>query len=69
MGASPPSRLDELDAVTVPVLVVQGARDPFGMPPPGPARTVVHVNGDHSLRTDLAAVREAVASFLRELLA
>ena len=69
VGAPPPSRLDELDAVTVPVLVVQGARDPFGMPPPGPARTVVQVNGDHSLRTDLAAVREAVASFLRGLLA
>ncbi len=68
-GEPSPSRLVELDAVTVPVLVVQGARDPFGMPPPGPARTVVQVNGDHSLRTDLAAVREAVASFLRELLA
>jgi uncharacterized protein len=65
----PPSRLVELDAVTVPVLVVQGVRDPFGMPPPGPARTVVQVNGDHTLRTDLAAVREAVASFLRGLLA
>ena len=68
-GEPPPSRLGELDAVTVPVLVVQGARDPFGMPPPGSARTVVQVNGDHSLRTDLAAVREAVASFLRGLLA
>jgi hypothetical protein len=39
------------------------------MPPPGPARTVVQVDGDHSLRTDLAAVSEAVASFLRGLLA
>ena len=28
------SRLAELDAVTVPTLVVQGARDPFGMPLP-----------------------------------
>ena len=26
---------DELDAVTVPMLVVQGERDPFGMPPDG----------------------------------
>ena len=68
-GEPPPSRLVELDAVTVPVLVVQGVRDPFGMPPPGPARTVVQVDGDHSLRTDLAAVSEAVASFLRGLLA
>ena len=34
-GAAPaPSRLPELDAVTVPTLVVQGTRDPFGMPRP-----------------------------------
>jgi predicted alpha/beta-hydrolase family hydrolase len=33
--ASPaPSRLPELDAVTVPTLVVQGSRDPFGCRPP-----------------------------------
>ncbi len=67
-GPEPPSRLDELEAVTVPVLVVQGARDPFGMPPPGPTRTVVEVSGDHSLRTDLGTIRAAVASWLRELL-
>ena len=67
-GAEPPSRLDELEAVTVPVLVVQGARDPFGMPPPGPARTVVEVSGDHSLRTDQGAVRAGVSSWLHELL-
>src|SRR5262245_29687937 len=30
------SRLDELDAVKVPTLVVQGESDMFGMPPPGP---------------------------------
>ena len=30
-----PSRLDELDALKVPVLVVQGEGDRFGMPPPG----------------------------------
>ena len=35
------SRLPELDAVSVPVLVVQGESDPFGMPPPGKRRTVV----------------------------
>ena len=32
-GRPEKSRLDELDAVTVPTLVVQGERDPFGMPP------------------------------------
>jgi uncharacterized protein len=33
-------RLAELAAPTVPVLVVQGAADPFGVPPPAPGRTV-----------------------------
>ena len=54
------SRLPELDAVTVPTLVVQGARDPFGIPPATARRTVVQVPGDHSLRTDLEAVAAAV---------
>jgi predicted alpha/beta-hydrolase family hydrolase len=60
----PPSRIDELDAVTVPTLVVQGASDPFGMPPPGPRRTVVQVPGNHSLRSDLQAVAAAVRDWL-----
>jgi predicted alpha/beta-hydrolase family hydrolase len=64
-GAAPaPSRLPELDAVTVPTLVVQGARDPFGIPPANKRRTVVQVAGDHSLRTDLGAVGEAVRAWL-----
>jgi uncharacterized protein len=63
----PQSRLLELDAVNVPVLVVQGARDPFGMPPPAPQRTVVEVSGDHSLRSDLGAVRDAVSAWLARL--
>ena len=62
-----PSRLPELDAVRVPTLVVQGESDPFGMPPPGPNRTVAPVRGDHSLRTDLDAVAAAVRSWLEEL--
>jgi len=64
-GAAPaPSRLPELEAVQLPLLVVQGARDPFGMPPAGERRTVVQVPGDHSLRTDLGAVAEAVRTWL-----
>jgi uncharacterized protein len=59
-----PSRLPELDAVKVPTLVVQGKSDPFGMPPPGPRRTVVQVAGNHSLRTDLEAVADAVRGWL-----
>ena len=63
-GAAAESRLPELDAVTVPVLVVQGSRDPFGMPPAAALRTVVQVSGDHSLRTDRAGVAAAVGAWL-----
>ena len=66
-GSPPPSRLEELDAVTVPTLVVQGVRDPFGMPPAGPLRTVAQVLGDHSLRTDLASISDAVSGWLRRV--
>jgi len=63
----PPGRLDELDGVSVPVLVVQGERDPFGMPPEAPERTVVRVAGDHSLRRALPEVRAAVTRWLDSL--
>jgi predicted alpha/beta-hydrolase family hydrolase len=63
-GATP-SRLPELEAVTVPTLVVQGARDPFGIPPATERRKVVQVSGDHSLRTDIDAVADAVRAWLR----
>jgi hypothetical protein len=66
-GAPPASRLHELDAVTVPTLVVQGARDRFGIPPATARRTVVQVPGDHSLRTDLDAVAAAVRAWLPSL--
>jgi predicted alpha/beta-hydrolase family hydrolase len=68
-GAPPQSRLHELDEVTVPVLVVQGASDPFGMPPASATRTVVEVAGNHSLRTDLPAVAAAVREWLPGVLA
>src|SRR5439155_25448317 len=60
------SRLGELDAVAVPVLVVQGESDPFGMPPDAPGRTVVRIEGNHSLR-DSVAVESAVADWLAEV--
>jgi predicted alpha/beta-hydrolase family hydrolase len=63
-GRPEKSRLDELDAVEVPVLVVQGERDPFGMPPEAPGRTVAVVAGDHGLKADRAALAEAVRSWL-----
>ena len=68
-GATPAqSRLPELDAVTVPMLVVQGARDRFGIPPATAQRKVVQVAGDHSLRTDLVAVEDAVRTWLLDVL-
>jgi uncharacterized protein len=63
-GRPEKSRLEELDAVTVPTLVVQGERDPFGMPPPRPGRTVVQVPGDHGLKTGLDGLRDAVREWL-----
>lgn len=62
-----PSRLPELDAVTVPVLIVQGDRDPFGMPPASPGRHVVQVAGDHGLKQDLRGVSAAVSGWLSKL--
>jgi uncharacterized protein len=63
-----PSRLPELDAVEVPTLVIQGERDPFGMPPARADRTVVALAGDHGLKADLAGVGAAAESWLRKLL-
>jgi uncharacterized protein len=63
----PPSRLPELDAVTVPTLVVQGEKDPFGIPPPGPNRTVTLVPGNHGLKADLPAVAAAARDWLHDL--
>jgi predicted alpha/beta-hydrolase family hydrolase len=62
-----PSRQGELDAVTVPTLVVQGTNDPFGMPVAGPTRTIVQVAGDHSLRST-GAIADAVAAWIPTVL-
>ena len=66
-GKPPQSRLPELYAVAVPTLVVQGERDRFGMPPPGPVREVAKVPGDHNLKADLEAVASAVREWLSRL--
>jgi uncharacterized protein len=63
-GRPDKTRLTELDAVTIPTLVVQGATDPFGMPPPGRNRQVATVAGNHSLTTDLEGVAAAVRDWL-----
>jgi hypothetical protein len=66
-GRPEKTRLAELDGVEVPVLVVQGSSDPFGVPPPAPGREVVVVAGDHSLRRDLGAVATAVRDWLAKV--
>ena len=66
-GRPEKSRLPELEAVTVPVLIVQGESDPFGMPPTAPGRTVVRVKGNHSLSGEIGAVRAAVGDWLAQL--
>jgi len=53
----------------VSVLVVQGERDRFGIPPAAPGREVVRVRGDHSLRGDRDALAAAVTAWLDRVLA
>lgn len=67
-GKPEKSRLDELDAVEVPVLIVQGERDPFGRPEPTHHREVVLLRGDHSLKADLDGIGRAVGDWLERVL-
>jgi len=69
-GRPEKSRLPELTAVTVPALVVQGERDPFGVPDPDtlpPTVTLAVVSGDHSLKKDAPAIRAAITDWLAPL--
>jgi hypothetical protein len=51
------------------VLVVNGDRDPFGIPAVGDGTRVVVLKGEtHSLSRNPAAVSEAVAAWLSEVL-
>ena len=64
-GRPDKDRLDELAEPTVPVLVVQGDRDAFGMPPPAPGRQIVVIAGaDHSLKKGTALAATAVVDFV-----
>jgi predicted alpha/beta-hydrolase family hydrolase len=67
-GRPDKTRLPELEAVAVPVLIVQGESDPFGMPPSAPGREVVTVAGNHSLRGSRDAVIAAVRAWLPRVL-
>ena len=61
------SRQDELDGVAVPVLVVQGDRDRFGVPEPAGLREVAVIRGDHGLKSDREGLRSAVGAWLAGL--
>ena len=68
-GAAPEkTRQGELDAVTVPMLVVQGENDRFGMPTASKTREVVKVAGDHGLKKDRERIAAAVGEWLDRLL-
>jgi predicted alpha/beta-hydrolase family hydrolase len=67
-GEQAPSRLPELEAVTVPVLIVQGRNDAFGVPPRAPGREVVVVDGDHALRKDRPRMADAIRDWLTALI-
>jgi uncharacterized protein len=66
-GKPEKSRIAELDGVEVPVLVVQGESDPFGMPGRRRGRRIVTVAGDHGLKREADAVGRAVADWLGAL--
>ena len=62
-----PSRLDELQAVPVPMLIVQGEGDQFGMPPESDDWTLATVAGNHGLKSDLPGVGAAVTAWLGDV--
>lgn len=64
-----PSRQSELDGAGVPVLVLQGRNDRFGVPRSSSAlhREVVRVDGDHGLKRDHAAIATAITRWLSGL--
>lgn len=62
------SRAGELAGCGVPVLVVNGDRDPFGVPEPSPGVTVRSVSGEvHALDRDPAAVADLARRWIEGL--
>jgi predicted alpha/beta-hydrolase family hydrolase len=63
------SRAAELRAAGVPVLVLNGDRDPFGVPDAADTHRLVVLAGDgHGLSRSAAAIAAAVSSWLTEIL-
>jgi predicted alpha/beta-hydrolase family hydrolase len=68
-GRPDKSRAGELDR-TMPTLVVNGDRDPFGIPEPGgEVRVVVRAGETHALSKDPAGVAQVAVEWLTSLLA
>jgi predicted alpha/beta-hydrolase family hydrolase len=69
-GQRDKSRAHELPAGGLPTLVLNGERDPFGIPEGGGAIRVMMLPGEtHALSKNTAAVGAAVTGWLREVLA
>ena len=73
-GRPEKSRADELTTVPVPIVVVQGERDPMGTPEEiaaalagQPGASVYAVPGDHALKTSVDIVAAAAVSWLVDL--
>ena len=62
-----PSRLAELEGRQVELLVVQGDRDRFGIPPAAGRRKVCRRDGDHSLRQGLDTAAPLVGEWLQRV--
>jgi predicted alpha/beta-hydrolase family hydrolase len=61
------SRAGELRSAGVPVLVINGDRDPFGVPDPGDADRLVVLAGEtHTLARSGPAISTAITSWLAE---
>lgn len=61
------SRAGELRSVGVPVLVINGDRDPFGVPDAADADRLVVLKGEtHTLSKQRAAIASAITSWLNE---
>jgi predicted alpha/beta-hydrolase family hydrolase len=68
-GRPAQSRVAELRDAGVPVLVMNGERDPFGIPAAGDADQVVVLPGEtHSLGKDRAAIARVAGTWLSEQL-
>jgi len=63
------SRAGELRAAAVPVLVINGERDPFGIPDPADADTLIVLPGEtHALSRHPEVIAAATTSWLRGVL-